>query len=163
VRRAPAAGPGLVLAWVYGMFVVAAGARSAVQLGLHASRAPVAYALSAVAALGYAVGLALVLRADRRGAAPAVRAARVWCGVELAGVVAVGTASVLAPAAFPDATVWSSYGAGYGFVGLLLPVLVLRWLRGYGRSGAQDLPARGSNPGRHDRTGAPAARGGPGR
>ena len=32
-------------------------------------------------------------------------------------------------AAFPDATVWSGYGRGYGFVPLVLPVLGLLWLR----------------------------------
>ena len=32
-------------------------------------------------------------------------------------------------AAFPDATVWSSYGGGYGYVPLVLPVLGLLWLR----------------------------------
>jgi hypothetical protein len=32
--------------------------------------------------------------------------------VELAGVLIVGTLSLLVPAEFPDATVWSGYGAG---------------------------------------------------
>ena len=31
-------------------------------------------------------------------------------------MLAVGTLSVLDPAAFPRATVWSLYGIGYGFV-----------------------------------------------
>ena len=31
--------------------------------------------------------------------------------------------------AFPDATVWSQYGLGYGFVPLVLPVVGLWWLR----------------------------------
>jgi hypothetical protein len=31
--------------------------------------------------------------------------------------------------AFPDATVWSDYGAGYLLVPLALPVAVLVWLR----------------------------------
>ena len=51
------------------------------------------------------------------------------CSVELAGVLAVGTWSVLDPASFPDATVWSTYGVGYGFVPLVLPVFGLLWLR----------------------------------
>jgi hypothetical protein len=33
------------------------------------------------------------------------------------------------PATFPDATVWSGYGSGYGFVPLVLPVFGLLWLR----------------------------------
>jgi hypothetical protein len=55
--------------------------------------------------------------------------ATVSCGVELVGVLAVGTASVLYPSAFPDATVWSVYGQGYGYVPLVLPVLGLWWIR----------------------------------
>jgi hypothetical protein len=54
--------------------------------------------------------------------------------VELAGVLAVGTASVIDRTAFPDATVWSGYGQGYGFVPLVLPVLGLLWLRRTGRA-----------------------------
>lgn len=115
-------GPGRVLLWVYGLFVVAAGARSAVQLSTHAGRAPLAYALSAVAAVVYAVGLVLLAGGRRR-------AATVWCGLELLGVVTVGVASTAAPRSFPDATVWSHFGSGYGFVPLVLPILALWWLR----------------------------------
>jgi hypothetical protein len=49
--------------------------------------------------------------------------------VELAGVLAVGALSVADPVAFPDETVWSGFGAGYGYVPLVLPVLGLLWLR----------------------------------
>ena len=48
--------------------------------------------------------------------------------IELVGVVSVGTLSVVDPAAFPRATVWSVYGIGYGFVPLVLPILGLAWL-----------------------------------
>jgi hypothetical protein len=44
-------------------------------------------------------------------------------------VLTVGTVSLLVPEEFPDATVWSGYGEGYGFVPLVLPVLGLAWLR----------------------------------
>lgn len=133
-------GPGRVLLWVYGVFVVAAGSRSAMQLVLHAERAPVAYGLSAVAAVVYTVGFVLVLRAER-GADP--RPAMLCCVVELAGVVVVGTLSVLVPSAFPDATVWSGFGIGYGLVPLALPVFALWWL---GRLSSPDArtPARTS-------------------
>jgi hypothetical protein len=57
----------------------------------------------------------------------------VSCSVELVGVLAVGTWSVLDPASFPDATVWSDYGIGYGFVPLFLPVFGLLWLRYWAR------------------------------
>ena len=49
--------------------------------------------------------------------------------VELVGVLVVGAISYAAPEAFPDKTVWSHFGSGYGYVPLLLPVLGLWWIR----------------------------------
>lgn len=105
----------------YAVFAVSAGARSGVQLTTRFSDAPLAYLLSALAAVVYLVaGVAL--------ARNAWVLALVACGVELIGVLSVGTASLLAPEAFPDATVWSGYGLGYGLLPLVLPVLGLIWL-----------------------------------
>ena len=56
-----------------------------------------------------------------------VRVGVVACAFELVGVVVVGAISFLAPALFPDKTVWSHCGQGYGFVPLVLPVLGLLW------------------------------------
>jgi hypothetical protein len=120
-----AAGPGRVLVALYGVFALAAGSRAAVQIATQFAEAPLAYVLSAVAAVVYlvaVVGLA-------RGGVAGRRAATVACSVELAGVLVVGTLSLTDRAAFPDATVWSVYGKGYGFVPLVLPVLGLLWLR----------------------------------
>jgi hypothetical protein len=50
-------------------------------------------------------------------------------GIELVGVLVVGLLSYLLPSAFPDKTVWSHFGAGYGYVPLVLPVIGLWWLR----------------------------------
>jgi hypothetical protein len=47
--------------------------------------------------------------------------------------VVVGTVSLFVPQVFPDATVWSFYGMGYGFVPLVLPILGLWWIRVTGR------------------------------
>ena len=119
------AGPGRVLVAVYGLFALAAGARAGVQLATRFSEAPLAYLLSALAAAVYlvaTVGLAVSGPLGRR-------IALVSCTVELLGVLAVGTVSLLHPAAFPDDTVWSGYGRGYGFVPLVLPILGLYWLR----------------------------------
>ena len=121
-------GAGRVLALVYGFFTLAAGARSGVQLATRARDAPVAYGLSALAAGIYLLGMIAVLLAERRP--PWRRRAALLCQIELAGVLVIGTASLLLPQAFPDATVWSHYGSGYGFVPLLLPVLALIWLHG---------------------------------
>lgn len=115
-----------VLLWLYGLLVVAAGSRSLVQLLTHAGRAPLPYALSAAAAATYAAGFALVRRA---GAGTSVRAAAVYARLELAGVLAVGTFSLASPASFPDASVWSYYGAGYLGLPLVLPVALLALLR----------------------------------
>lgn len=118
-------GPGRVLVAVYAIFALAATARSAVQLGTRFHEAPLAYLLSAVAAVVYVVATATLATGGR----PARRIAVVSCSVELVGVLAVGTLSLVAPDSFPDATVWSAYGAGYGFVPLVLPPLGLLWLR----------------------------------
>ena len=118
------AGLGRALIAVYAVFALAASARSAVQLATKASEAPVAYALSAVAALVYiaaTLGLAEVGPNPRRLAWAAV-------GFELVGVLTVGTLTVLDPELFPDATVWSTYGQGYGYLPLVLPFLGLAWL-----------------------------------
>lgn len=112
----------------YVLFVVAAGSRGAVQLATHASRAPLAYALSVLAAVVYLVGLVLLTRVDRCRETRR-RSAAVWCALELTGVVTVGVLSVAWPAGFPDDSVWSRFGQGYGFVPLVLPLLALAWLR----------------------------------
>jgi hypothetical protein len=118
-------GPGRVLIAVYGLFALAAGARAGVQLGTRFHVAPVAYLLSAFAAAVYVVATVTLARSGRTSHRIAVTS----CTIELLGVLAVGTYSLTDRAAFPDATVWSSYGSGYGFVPLVLPVLGLLWLR----------------------------------
>jgi hypothetical protein len=120
-----AAGPGRVLVALYGLFALAAGARAAVQLAVQFDEAPLAYLLSAMAAVVYLVAMAGLIRGGRSGR----RIAAAACAVELVGVLTVGTLSLADRAAFPDATVWSGYGRGYGFVPLVLPVLGLLWLR----------------------------------
>jgi cytochrome bd-type quinol oxidase subunit 2 len=122
-------GPGRLLVAVYGLFALSASARAAVQIATKFSHAPVAYLLSAFAAVVYI--LATVTLAN--GSPTARRIAVVSCSVEFVGVVAVGTWSLLDPATFPDATVWSGYGSGYGFVPLVLPVFGLLWLRRWTR------------------------------
>src|SRR4051812_27079408 len=114
-------GPGRVLIAVYGVFALAATSRAGVQIATKFHEAPLAYLLSAFAAVVYIV-LTVALARGNRGVAVAA------CSVELAGVLIVGTLSLLDSQAFPHATVWSGYGSGYGFVPLVLPVLGLFWL-----------------------------------
>ncbi|TMR07837.1 hypothetical protein ETD86_50305 [Nonomuraea turkmeniaca] len=114
-------GPGRALIAVYGLFSLAAGARAAVQIAGRFHEAPLAYSLSAFAALVYIVLTVALWRGARRLALAAL-------GIELAGVLIIGTASLLNPAAFPDETVWSTYGKGYLFIPLVLPLVGLYWL-----------------------------------
>jgi hypothetical protein len=114
-------GPGRALIALYGLFALAAGARAGVQIATRFAEAPLAYGLSAFAALVYLVLTVALARGARRVA--------LWSlGVELAGVLVIGTAGLLDPAAFPDQTVWSGYGRGYLFIPLLLPLVGLYWL-----------------------------------
>ncbi|MEV7400757.1 hypothetical protein AB0N93_10185 [Streptomyces sp. NPDC091267] len=118
-------GPGRVLVWFYGVFTVAAASRSIVQMILDFDRAPLAYALSAVAALVYGfITYSLV-----RGGEKARRTALVCCAAELAGVLIVGTWTLVDPSAFADATVWSDFGRDYLFIPVILPVTGMIWLR----------------------------------
>lgn len=114
-------GPGRALLAVYGVFALAAGARASVQIATRFSEAPIAYALSAFAAAVYIVLTVALWRGARRLALVAL-------GIELAGVLIIGTASIIDPAAFPDETVWSAYGKGYLFIPLVLPIVGFYWL-----------------------------------
>jgi len=115
-------GPGRLLVAVYAVFALAASSRAVLQLATRFGEAPVAYLLSALAAAVYVVA-AVALARDLR------RIALYACGFELVGVLVVGTVSLILRDAFPDETVWSAYGIGYGFVPLVLPVLGLLRLR----------------------------------
>lgn len=118
-------GPGRILVAVYGVFAVAATGRSLVQLGVDAGKAPLAYTLSLLAAVVYLAATTCLLLGGIR----AWRAAVLACSVEAVGVVLVGTLSYVATDLFPDKTVWSHFGQGYGFLPLLLPFAGLAWLR----------------------------------
>ena len=121
-RSGTTGGPGRVLVAVYAVFALAAGARAAVQLSTRFAEAPVAYLLSALAAVVYVVATVALARGGRRVALVAIT-------VELVGVLVVGTLSLVDRAAFPDETVWSAYGRGYLFIPLVLPVVGLLYLR----------------------------------
>ncbi|MGQ0575817.1 MAG: hypothetical protein ACT4RN_16675 [Pseudonocardia sp.] len=137
-RSATATGPGRVLIAVYAIFALSATARASVQIATRFGEAPVPYLLSLLAGIVYVlatVGLA--------GRAPWLRTLAWWAvGFELAGVVVVGTLSLVDAAGFPDDTVWSAFGRGYGFVPLVLPLAGLWWLRHTRGSRAGTRPAR---------------------
>ena len=122
-------GPGRVIVALYAVMALAATGRSAVQISEYFSRAPFAYLMSALAAVVYLVATVAIVRGGR-GAA---RVAFASASVELVGVLLIGTLSYLVPSWFPDRTVWSHFGQGYGYVPLVLPVLGLWWLRRFVR------------------------------
>ncbi len=135
-------GLGKVLIAVYLVLAIAATFRSVYQILTKFDEAPVAYALSALAGVVYIVATVALVKSGRRGrqAAGGSEDGRAWRVVawgalvfELAGVLIVGTLSLIAPQLFAHPSVWSQFGMGYLFIPLVLPVLGLLWLRRSGR------------------------------
>ena len=121
----PRRGVGIILIALYGLFALAATGRAIYQILADFEKAPIAYLLSALAAVIYIVATIALARGDRTS----MRVARIAITIELVGVLAVGLLSYLLPSEFPDKTVWSHFGSGYGYVPLVLPILGLLWLR----------------------------------
>ncbi|WP_243063703.1 hypothetical protein [Humibacter sp. RRB41] len=126
-------GVGRVLVAVYGILALAATGRSVFQIIDHFSLAPVAFVLSAFSALIYIVATIALIAPGRVW----YRVAWTTISIELAGVLVVGTITTFAPGLFgagvgdpfgDNSTVWSTYGAGYLFIPLVLPVLGMLWL-----------------------------------
>lgn len=118
-------GPGRLLLSLYGVFTVAALSRAIVQISMDFDEAPLAYLLSLLAGVLYAV----ITVALWRGGEGARKVALVSCTLELVGVLTVGTLTLVDAGAFPDQTVWSDYGMGYLFLPVVVPVTGLLWLR----------------------------------
>ncbi len=128
-------GVGRVLVVVYAIMALGATGRSFVQIVERFDEAPLAYSLSAAAAVVYIVAtLALVFAGSKAWYIVA------WVAIcfELAGVIVVGTLTFVMPALFDHPTVWSWYGEGYLFIPLALPFLGLWWLWTH-RPGAEPL------------------------
>ncbi|MGV8877377.1 MAG: hypothetical protein ACOH1K_07695 [Rhodoglobus sp.] len=120
-----ASGVGRVLIAGYAVMALGATARSLFQIATKFDDAPVAYLLSGLAGLVYIVATVALIRTGQLW----FRIATIAIVFELIGVLTVGTLSRVDAILFPADTVWSSFGAGYGFVPLLLPILGLLWLR----------------------------------
>ena len=130
---APPSGPRRVLIALYAVFALAATARGVVQILVQFDEAPLAYLLSLFSGIVY-IAATVGLVTHRRWSRPLAWAA---VGTEMVGVVTIGIASIVDSAAFPKDTVWSRFGAGYGYVPIILPALGLMWLwqtRGSARS-----------------------------
>lgn len=110
---------------LYAVLSLAALGRSSFQILTKFDQAPLAYSLSALAALVYVLATVTLAIGHRP---VAKRIARLALTFELTGVLAVGAISLAVPALFPDQTVWSQFGMGYLFIPLVLPVVGLWWL-----------------------------------
>lgn len=116
-------GAGRILIAIYGIFAISATARAVYQLIFEFQQAPLAYSLSALAAIVYLLATVFLASAKLR------RLAKYAVYFELAGVVVVGILSITLPNLFNHPSVWSGFGIGYGFVPLVLPLIGIYWLR----------------------------------
>jgi hypothetical protein len=123
-------GIGRVLIVVYGFLALAATGRSAVQILTKFDEAPLAYSLSALAAVVYILATVALIAPGRSAASHVAWYRLAWATIsfELLGVLVIGILSLADPALFPHDTVWSVFGRGYVFVPLILPVLGMLWL-----------------------------------
>lgn len=119
-------GIGRVLVIVYAVMALAATGRSFVQIVRKFDEAPLAYSLSALAAVVYIVATLGLVFARRRGWYTIAWVAIVF---ELAGVLVIGTLSLTIPELFQHESVWSVFGRGYLFIPLVLPLFGIWWLR----------------------------------
>lgn len=117
-------GLGRIIVAVYGVFALSASARAGYQMATDFDRAPLAYILSAVAAVVYIVATISLAKTGRT----AYRVSTAAILFELIGVLVVGLLTEINPDLFPVDTVWSHFGSGYGYVPLVLPILGLAWL-----------------------------------
>jgi hypothetical protein len=116
---------------LYAVLSLAALGRSSYQILTKLDEAPLAYTLSGVAAAVYVLATVTVALSAR----PLSRAVALGAiSFELIGVLGIGALSLIRPELFPDATVWSQFGAGYVFIPLLLPIVGLWWLTRWSRS-----------------------------
>jgi hypothetical protein len=123
-RKWRMSGIGRVLVAVYGVLALAALGRSFVQIVSKFDEAPLAYTLSALAAVVYVLATIALVRSGRGW----YRIAWATIAFEFTGVLVIGTLSIVFPELFPHDTVWSWFGRGYLFIPLVLPVLGMWWL-----------------------------------
>lgn len=108
----------ITLVVVYAVLGLAAAGRSVVQITTKFSDAPLPYSVSLVSAVLYAIIAVAIWRGHYRLA--------LWgTGIELAGVLIVGTLGYVESSWWPDHTVWTGYGSAYGWVPAALPIAAL--------------------------------------
>jgi len=132
-----ARGAGRVLVLFYGILALGATGRSAVQLLTRFEEAPLAYSLSAFAAVVYIVATIALIRRGR------VWHTIAWAAIliEFAGVIVVGWLSALHAELFAHDSVWSGFGRGYLYIPLVLPIFGMAWLESVRRGTHADARA----------------------
>lgn len=123
-KQASGRGFGRVVVLIYAILAISATARATWQLIDHGHQAPLAYSLSLAAGIIYV--LATVALAKGVGAWRVI--AWVAVAIEGIGVLSVGIGTIIWSGSFPDQTVWSNFGQGYGYIPLILPIVGLIWL-----------------------------------
>jgi hypothetical protein len=111
-----------ILITLYGILALAAIGRSTYQILTKYNEAPLAYSLSAVAAIVYLL-VTIAIAAKWKGIATVAMV------FELIGVLSVGMLTLIDPVLFPADTVWSRFGQGYAFIPVVLPIAGLWWTR----------------------------------
>lgn len=117
-------GPGRALTAVYAIFALSATARAGYQVIREFDVAPIAYSLSVIAAVIYILATICLVIGNRTSHRIAIAS----CVIEFVGVIVVGILSFTHPEDFAKPSVWSSFGIGYGFIPLILPLIGLWWL-----------------------------------
>lgn len=150
MSRPRLSGPVRILVAVYAVLACAATGRSVFQIIDRFGDAPVAYSLSAAAAVVYIVAtLALALRWDV--------VAWITIGFEMLGVIVIGALTIVAPdvlglggvelldrAFGREGTVWALFGLGYLGIPLVVPVIGLAYLARSRRAAAQQAVETGT-------------------
>jgi len=108
----------IALVVFYAVLGLAAAGRSVVQVTTKFSDAYLAYSVSLLSAVLYAVIAVAIWRG-------AYQLALWGTSIELAGVIIVGTLGYVESSWWPDETVWTGYGSAYGWVPVLLPITAL--------------------------------------
>ncbi|WP_146341842.1 hypothetical protein [Nesterenkonia sp. NBAIMH1] len=114
----------MLIITAYGVFAISSFARALYQISTNFEASPVAYSLSAFAAAVYILATYALAHTSVLWWKVALAAVL----VELIGVIGVGLWTVLEPELFNRSTVWSHFGAGYGYIPLILPFVGLLWL-----------------------------------
>ena len=111
-----------VLIAIYSVLALAALGRSSFELATKFSVAPLPYSLSAAAALIYVFVTISMIKGWRTSA-------MILLALELTFVLAVGISGMIDPSLFPQKTVWTTFGIGYAFFPLFMPIIGLFYLR----------------------------------